>query len=244
MYGNNFAIITPYYKESLEVIERAIRSVENQTPTELTIKHYLIADGFPQNLKHEKIIHLSLPTNHSDYGDTPRVMGATLAVRQGCLGLMFLDADNVLYPSHISMVNSTHQRTGCDIVIARRDMLSINGDKLAYPKEDQSLDHVDTGCFAFFGEAVYDALDWVRIPRQYSVVGDRYLWQMIKAKKRRVAIIDTPTVCYTCMWESNYLSSNVEPPINAKNLDMTEYKIFNESLSDKEKQILKERLFK
>ena len=52
MYKAHFAIITPYFKEKKEVIERAIKSVENLIPTEMTIKHYLIADGHPIKLKH------------------------------------------------------------------------------------------------------------------------------------------------------------------------------------------------
>jgi hypothetical protein len=243
MYDNNFAIVTPYYKESIDVVERAISSVETQVPIALSIKHYLIADGFPLDFKNKKIIHLPLPSCHSDYGDTPRVMGATLAVRQGCRGLMFLDADNVLYPSHLELAYKAHQQTGCDIVIARRDMLNTTGEKLIYPEEDKSLEHVDTGCFVFFGEAVYDALEWVKIPRQYSVVGDRYLWKMIKAKRRQVTVIETPTVGYTCLWKANYLSSKVEPPVNAKKLDLSGYKAFNESLSSRERLILNKRLF-
>jgi hypothetical protein len=243
MYDNNFAIVTPYYREPIDVVERAISSVESQMQIDLSIKHYLVADGFPLEFKSKKIIHLTLPSCHSDCGDTPRVMGATLAVRQGCRGLMFLDADNVLYPSHVELAYKAHQQTGCNIVITRRDMLSAAGDKLAYPDEDRRLEHVDTGCFVFFGEAVYDALEWVKIPRQYSVVGDRYLWQMIKAKRRQVTVIDTPTVGYKCLWKANYISSNVDPPMEAKNLDLSRYRSFNESLTAEERLVLNQRLF-
>ena len=43
-----FAVITAYFKEPFEVIQRAINSVKNMDPDGFEIRHYLIADGHPQ----------------------------------------------------------------------------------------------------------------------------------------------------------------------------------------------------
>lgn len=243
MYEKNFAIITPYFKEKMEIIERAINSVNYQNKTDLSVRHYLVADGFPIEIENREITHLVLPTNHSDFGDTPRMMGATLAIREGCYGLMFLDADNALYPSHIQDAYNAHLKTGADVVISRRSIVSVDGRRLVYPNEDKTLKHVDTGCFIFFREAVYDALDWIKIPRQYSVVGDRYFWKILKAKKTRVAVLKSPTVEYTSLFASSYLVSDMDPPEGAKRLNLNEHDNFNKSLRSDEKLKIFKRLF-
>lgn len=244
MYKKEFSIITPYYKEELDVIEKAIDSVKNQTKTDLSVRHYLVADGFPVKIKKNKnIIHLPLPTNHSDFGDTPRMMGATLAVREGCYGLMFLDADNTLCPSHIQDAYYAHQKTGADIIVCRRNILSVDGEKLTYPNSDKTLEHVDTGCLVFFREAIYDALEWIKIPREYSVIGDRYFWKIIRSKNRGMAVLRTPTVNYTSLFASHYLSSGLTAPQGAKKLNLSEHNAFNKSLKSNEKSTIIKRLF-
>lgn len=40
-----FAIVTPYYKESHETLDRCIGSVRRQT---VAADHFLVSDGFPQ----------------------------------------------------------------------------------------------------------------------------------------------------------------------------------------------------
>lgn len=243
MYNNNFAIITPYYKEERKIIERAINSVNSQNTTDLSVKHYLIADGFPIEIENKKITHLILPNNHSDFGDTPRMMGATLAIREGCYGLMFLDADNTLDPSHINNAFNAHRKTGSDIVISRRNIISADGKELNDFNDDKNLKHVDTGCFIFFREAVYDALEWIKIPREYSVIGDRFFWKIIRSKKRRLTLLQAPTVNYTSLFASSYLSSGIPAPEHAKELNFTEYNDFNKSLNSSEKSIIVKRMF-
>lgn len=243
MYQKVFSVITPYYKEDLDVITKSIDSVERQTPTDLSVKHYLVADGFPMDLNNKNIIHLPLPTNHSDFGDTPRMMGATLAVRQGCYGLMFLDADNTLCPTHIQDAYHSHLKTGADIIICRRNIFSADGQALTYPNTDKTLEHVDTGCLVFFREAIYDALEWIKIPREYSVIGDRYFWNMIKAKKRVMAVLRTPTVNYTSHFATHYSASGLPAPEDAKKLNFTDLNQFNKTLKPEEKSTLIHRLF-
>lgn len=244
MQKNFFGVITAYYKEDIEIVHRAMRSVEQLTPAGLEVVHYLIADGFPKDLQGKNIVHLALPRSHSDYGDTPRMMGATLAIREGCYGLMFLDADNIVYPSHLALAYRAHLATQHDIVIAKRDMLREDGSVLtSIAAEDANLEHVDTGCFVFFREAVYDALDWIKIPPEFSIMGDRYFWKMLRSRGRSFAELRRNTVGYTSMWRSNYLNANEEPPATAKDLDLTAYQNQLASLSGKHREIINNRLF-
>ena len=245
MYLKKIAIVTPYHKESKVMIERAIQSVKNLNSQGYEIKHYLIADGHPQTINDPDILHIVLPQSHADFGDTPRMIGATLAVREGCYGLMFLDADNILYPEHLKLALGVHTEHHQDLVVAKRDLMRPDGSILPVkPEMDQKFEHVDTGCLIFFREAVFDALDWIRIPPAFSMIGDRYMWRMLTQKYKQFGFIKTPTLAYHCMWETPYIWAGETPPPNAKVLDMEEHDKFLKQLSATEVDTLNKRLFK
>jgi cellulose synthase/poly-beta-1,6-N-acetylglucosamine synthase-like glycosyltransferase len=95
------AIITPYYKESREAIERCIESVKQQT---IKSDHFLISDGNPQFfLDNIGVRHIKLDVPHGDYGNTPRGICAQLAISEGYCGLAFLDADNWYDSNHVQV---------------------------------------------------------------------------------------------------------------------------------------------
>lgn len=78
--GAKYAIITPYYKEERRLLERCIASVRNQT---IGTDHFLVADGFPQDwIDTTGVRHLKLDRSHGDGGNTPRGVGALLAVAE------------------------------------------------------------------------------------------------------------------------------------------------------------------
>lgn len=79
-----FAVVTAYHKESKDVILRAIDSIRKMKPCGFQVKHYLVADGHAQDFSDSHIQHIQLPYEHRDYGDTPRLIGAALAIREGC----------------------------------------------------------------------------------------------------------------------------------------------------------------
>lgn len=73
------ACVTPYYRESREILERCLQSVARQTRP---CAHYLVSDGDPQDWIDElPVRHLRLDENHADYGNTPRTAGGLLAAR-------------------------------------------------------------------------------------------------------------------------------------------------------------------
>jgi hypothetical protein len=245
LYTSKFAIITPYYKEPRATLQRAIDSVKSLQDCGLEVVHYLVSDGHPQDIEDNTLVHIKLPKAHADYGDTPRIVGAALAIRDGCYGLMFLDADNMLYPEHLKLAYQAHQQHQTDLVLARRRMLREDGTPIDYEEDKyQSITHVDTGCYVFFGEKVYDVLEWAKIPSALSVVGDRYFWKMLSGKSTgNLGIITQPTIGYTCLWKDVYLNAGETPPDNAKLLNFEVHDQFCKNLTDTEKVRINQRLF-
>lgn len=245
LFKNKFAVITAYYKEDRSVIDKAIKSVQYQLPSGLDVIHYLVADGFPQEFEStEKLVHIPLPKSHNDYGDTPRIVGATLAVRDGCYGLMFLDADNYMYPEHIQAAVGAHLEHNQNLIIAKRDMVSEDGTVIKHNRsEEDAFKHVDTGCFVFFKEEIFRALEWAKIPSPLSVLGDRYFWNLHqKSYPGTFGYVNTPTLAYTCLWKDVYEFAGITPPANAKSLDTSAKDNFIKSLSNEELLELKARL--
>ena len=245
LYSNRFAIVTPYYKEPLKTLQRAVDSVKALEASGLEVAHYLISDGHPHEIEDDTLIHIKLPQAHADFGDTPRIVGAALAIRDGCCGLMFLDADNILYPEHVKLAWKAHQEHQTDIVLARRQMLREDGSVIPYESDTyENVSHVDTGCYIFFGEKVYEALEWAKIPNKLSIVGDRYFLKMLSSKSTgNLGIIKKPTVGYTCLWKDVYLNAGETPPRNAKLLDFTQHDTYCNELNESEKSVLNKRLF-
>ena len=141
-----YAIVTPYYKEERPLIERCMASVRSQTvPTD----HFLVADGFPQEwIDTAGVRHFKLDRSHGDYGNTPRGVGALLAIAAQYSGIAFLDADNWLEPDHVETCLAAASGTPapCDYVIAQRSFR--RPDESIMPVADEEL-HVDTNCFFF-----------------------------------------------------------------------------------------------
>jgi glycosyltransferase involved in cell wall biosynthesis len=95
------AVITPYYKESIEFLRQCHKSVINQDiSTDHCLTHFFIADGFPnEEVMKWNIKHITLPQAHSDNGNTPRGIGSILADVEGYDFIAYLDADNWFYPN-------------------------------------------------------------------------------------------------------------------------------------------------
>ena len=70
------AVVTPYWKEPIAVLERCWRSVKTQTHCDIV--HYMVADGHPVQTfeKGADVVHISLP-NCNDSGDTPRIVAVS-----------------------------------------------------------------------------------------------------------------------------------------------------------------------
>ena len=217
-----YLIVTPYYKESRETLERCIRSVRNQS---VAVDHMLVADGHPQDwIDTAGVRHVRLDRAHGDYGNTPRAIGAMMAISEKYDGIGFLDADNWLETNHVEVCTQTYRsasaRGRVDYVIARR--------KLCRPDEsvliawNESIDeHVDTNCFFFFPTAYPLVPYFGLMPTELSPAGDRFFYNALRDRGLQPAVTEAFTVNYLCMWESPYIALGETPPEDAKpNIDI------------------------
>lgn len=211
---NRIAVVTAYYREPRQQIERAIASVKGQS---VASDHIVVADGNPQAWVDEaNVRHIRLDTSHRDYGNTPRGVGALLAVSEDYDAICFLDADNWLEPDHVERAIATAKRyPGCDYVVARRFLRRPNETILPVPEEPIEQ-HVDTNCFFFLKGAFHALPQFALIPREMSSIGDRLFYKYIRKLGLVAAIVDRPTVNYHCLWESLYRFAGEPPPPDAK----------------------------
>ncbi|MGE5202949.1 MAG: hypothetical protein ACM3O6_12890 [Acidobacteriota bacterium] len=177
------AVVTPYFNESTEVLQRCMASVRSQT---VSVGHILVADGNPQYRieAHADVTHVVLRQRAADFGDTPRCLGFVLGIRSEYDIIQSLDADNVLTPDHFAVTlehflgRSTTEYP--DVVVARRQMLRPDGSILtSSPPEEHAFRHVDTNCYVFYRTAFPFALKWSLIPRQLSFIDDRVFFAML-----------------------------------------------------------------
>lgn len=197
------AIITPYFKEPLEVLERCHASVQAQTSP---ADHFMVADGFPHSEidAWENVQHIKLPSCHDDFGDTPTVIGALSAIGQVYDAIGFLGADNWLYPNHIETMLEAQAKAAVPIVVARRDYYRPDGTRIEKLDGFEEPNHVDGNCLFLTG----DALRWVHLlcmrPKPLAEIDDRIFWKALQARELRYIKVLIPTVAYEMKWKSVY----------------------------------------
>ena len=196
--------ITPYYKEQRPMLERCLASVRSQA---VACEHLLVADGHPVDwLDQAGVRHLKLDRAHGDYGNTPRGIGAMLALTEGYDALFFLDADNWLEPNPVAECLLAAQHACgdprlCDYVIARR--VFRRPDESITPMSEEP-GHVDTNCFFFLRGSFHLLPLWITMPREVSIVGDRVFMSLLKSVKLNDAETRFATVNYLCTWPLMY----------------------------------------
>lgn len=207
-------IVTAYYKEDRAVLEHCIASVQAQTAA---VDHMLVADGHPQDwIDDLPVRHIRLDRSHGDYGNTPRVVGAIMAISEGYEGIGFLDADNWVEQDHIATCHDTAaQCPDADYLTAR--WILRRPDRTALPLPDDLFpDHVDTNCFFFRPGSFHFISHFSVMPQELSIVGDRVFSMAARGAQLTSAKLPHPTVNYACLWPSLYRLAGEEPPPEAK----------------------------
>jgi predicted O-linked N-acetylglucosamine transferase (SPINDLY family) len=209
------AVVTPYFKEERAQLERCIASVRAQT---YQATHFLVADGHPQSwLDQAGVRHLRLDHAHADFGNTPRALGALLAVSEGFDAVAFLDADNWLEPDHVAAcVGAAVDAGRPDYVIARRRFVRIDGSVLPVASSEDEHGHVDTSCLFLLRGAFHTIARWATMPRPLACIGDRIYVATLRAEALRSRRLDRTTVNYLCTWASLFRLAGEEPPPYAK----------------------------
>jgi hypothetical protein len=216
------AVVTPYHKETEAVLMRCRDSVSRQTHP---CMHIMVADGHARAMfdRIQGVLHITLPLENADYGNTPRAIGALLAEAYGFDAVAWLDADNWYDPHHVeNMLNVAAYNRGTELVSCRRRFYDTAGRDLGITEaEEDAGSHVDTNCWLLLRPAFALLRFWL-LPKTLAAIGDRLLLgKVVHDGFRRVATQDR-TVCYQTAWASHYLQAGLPPPPGAKHLDTTE----------------------
>jgi hypothetical protein len=209
------AIITPYYKESLDVLARCHQSVLKQSVSAI---HFMIADGHPRNeLDHWDVQHIRLPQSHQNYGDTPRAVGCMSAIGQQFEAIFFLDADNWYYPEHVETLLRLRHQTGATVCTSQRMFYRLDNTPLGEcPLTGLGSLFIDTNCLGVFQEGFHVLHHWSSMPPVMHAIGDRYMaWMCYKHELKR-AHSPKVTVAYQTAFQGDYLMFGENPPTEGK----------------------------
>ena len=221
------AVITPYCTEHPEVINRCIESVMDQT---IPCRHYLVADGEETGVLLKTHRHVSLGAQHWNYGNTPRAIGAMLAIAEDADAIAFLDADNTFDPDHIETCwNLAKYNPRLHYVAAKRRVALPDGTVL--PDYEQS-DMVDTSCFFLLPPSYFAIPQWALQPKPLSPVCDRLFHSLVRRLRLSFVETDKTTVTFNSTYAAHFRAGNQTAPEYAKpTIDLKQAAIWWNTLS-------------
>jgi hypothetical protein len=213
------AVVTPYYKETDEILTQCHNSVVAQ---EASCDHFLIADGFPNPLVTGwRAEHIVMPRAHADNGNTPRVVGAISAFNLGYDAVAFLDADNWFQRDHVSRTVALNRLTGAAACTTNRTMHAPDGSYMFDDDKNDGRVHVDTSCL-FMTRAVMPVLArWAMMPRQLGPICDTVYWSTILQSGLSHAHDPEMTVAFRTTYEADFRRIGAPLPENVKTLHMS-----------------------
>jgi len=209
------AVVTPYYKEERSVLAQCHESVLRQS---YQCDHILVADGFPSDLFEDvpNTLHVKLPKENNDFGNTPRAIGGILAEAYGYDAVAYLDGDNWFESSHIESLIAAHEKTRAPLVCCKRTFCGLDGVRMdiTEPAEDANR-HVDSSCWLIFRPAYSLLRDWL-MPKILGPVGDRIFLQKAIHDRFRITPTMDRTVCYRTQHAHHYRLAGMAVPPGAK----------------------------
>lgn len=216
--ARKYCVITPYYKESRDLLEHCLDSVARQS---VAADHIVIADGFPQDWLDERDVrHIRLDRAHADYGNLARGIGSMLAISEKYDGICFLDADNWYDDDHLeTCLAAAATKPGADYVVAQRNFVRPDRSVMTSvtPADVPYADHVDTNCYLFLPGSFHLLHYWCTIPQELGTHGDMLFNLILKNYLPGGAPVTSHrTVKYLCMFEGVYLDKGEVPPPGTK----------------------------
>lgn len=215
------AVITPYHKESIELLERCHLSCMDQEGAWL-LRHVMVADGHPRTeLEKWDIDHIILPHCHGDNGNTPRCIGAISAINQGYWPILFLDADNFFKPWHLNAVAALKKNNpSADVLAMGRECILPDGTLIpGVLEEDLNQQHIDTSCYVFYPSAFRVLSLWGMMPTYLGPICDRVIREAIKHHNLVVAGTHVPSVVFTAHYSWGYEALNRPVPNDVHDID-------------------------
>lgn len=204
-------VITPYHKETLEVIDSAHKSVLQQ---DLKVTHIMVADGHPNPLVSTwDCHHIVLPEAHHDAGNFARGVGALHAFQRGAEYVCFLDADNWLETNHVSSLYQAMFKFNADIGVSRRMLRRLDCSILdPFDAESDGVRFADTGTVMLSRSAIEIAALWATLPVSLSGAGDQIIWSAIKHRGFKITLTELATMNYKTKWAVHYTGRNEDAP--------------------------------
>jgi glycosyltransferase involved in cell wall biosynthesis len=207
------AVITPYYKESIDDLIQCHHSVLAQSHPCL---HVLVADGHPiSEIDNWNAHHVKLPTNHDDIGSTPRLIGSYHAIGLGIDAVLFLDADNWFSSAHVEQMLHAYRAYKSSFVTCSRTLCRIDGSEMGVCPITNPDRFIDTNCMLIGREAFHVLHHWALMPSYGHLIGDRIMLYHLKKAGLTSIHLDSPTVYYRCKKEGLYRQMGEEIPIGA-----------------------------
>lgn len=212
------AVVTPYFDETLETLERCHASVLAQTHG---ATHIFVADGRPRReIERWDAQHLTLPQSHADGGDTPRAIAAISALNQGFDAVAFLDADNWYAPDHVASCVEVCARNGAHVAFAARTIVLSSGEQCPFDDRDAvERRHVDTSCFFVTRQAGFLLPLWAMIDPKVWQACDRIMLAAIQTRGVPHAWTGQRTVYYNSNWGLHFKAMGLQPPADEHHID-------------------------
>lgn len=209
------AVVTPYFREPLAMLEQGHRSVLAQRPG---VEHVMVADGDPRaEIDGWDVRHIKLPLAHDDNGNTPRGIGSLLARNEGYDFIAYLDADNWYHDGHIASLLELWKQRSTPAVASLRTFHAEEGAELKVTDVDEdAFRHVDTSCLMIHRDGYACLPVWLDMPRQLAPICDRVF--LAGLLHRRIAIASTGqrTVAFRSRYSAHYRAAGVPVPDGVK----------------------------
>lgn len=223
------AVVTPYYREPDHELRRVIDSVRKQSRA---ATHILVSDGFPKDLARDAGgIHIALGQAHGDNGNTPRYVGAMVALALGFDGVAFLDADNWFEAKHIERLVDLQHESGATAVFALRNIFLPDGHKLPHMDgEDHSRSHADTSAMLLTRACEYALHLWGQMPQEWGPVCDRVVFAELGGQ--RLAWSRNRTVNFQSNYAGHYRAAGRAVPERVNEIPLTLWHAFHDMQPD------------
>jgi glycosyltransferase involved in cell wall biosynthesis len=208
------AVISPYYREDLEILRRCHESVLQQT---YACTHFFVADGHPrEELSSWDVQHIVLPLSHGDNGNTPRGLGGISALNQGYDAIAYLDADNWYAPDHIQSLVDCCRETNCQVAFSGRHIVLSTGEHCDFiPIDEAEERHADTSCFFITAAAAFLLPMWAMMDQEVSPICDRLMLAAVRTCGFSHAWTRKRTVYYVSHWACDFALMGKPPPADA-----------------------------
>ena len=173
------AVVTPYYRESIDVLKRCMESVNYQTHKD--VFHVMVADGFPNTFVATSTPHHIVTPPCTDVGATPRMMGCAYASAAGADALIMLDADCWLDPQHIEILLKVHAQApeACIITYPRKVYTKDGSVYMGICKGSNGVTFNDTNCYFITRPAFSLMSSWGFQIKQWALFSDHPVWAAV-----------------------------------------------------------------